>query len=78
MNIDNLKPHTIFFDKARFSHPELNNVMKGVEELLKCGGSIPVTNCLLGPSRVGKSVVVALKHNRLLVRVDRCKCHGAE
>jgi hypothetical protein len=58
MNIDNLKPHTIFFDKARFSHPEYNHVMKGVEELLKCGGFIPVTNCLLGPSRVGKSVVI--------------------
>lgn len=58
MNKDNLKPHTVFFDKARFKHPEFNQVMLGVQELIKCGGSIPVVNCLIGPSRVGKSVVI--------------------
>ena len=58
MQIGNLKPHTAFFDKARFKHPEFNDVMRGVNELIKCGGTIPVVTCLIGPSRVGKSVVI--------------------
>jgi len=58
MKIGNLKSHTTFFDKARFKHPEFSNAIKGVKELIKCGGTIPVVTCLIGPSRVGKSVVI--------------------
>ena len=58
MENNNLKAHTVFFDKARFKHPEFTEVMDGVQELIKYGGTIPVVTCLLGPSRVGKSVVI--------------------
>jgi hypothetical protein len=58
MKSDNLKAHTVFFDKARFKHPEFTDVMEGIAELIKCGGTIPIVNCLAGPSRVGKSVVI--------------------
>jgi len=59
MELKSLKPHTIFFDTARFKHPEFNKIMRGINELIKCGGTVPVINCLVGPSRVGKSVVIS-------------------
>lgn len=54
----NLKPHTQFFDSQRFSHPDLDTVMKGIDELVKIGSVIPAISCVAGPSRVGKSAVI--------------------